>query len=43
MPSIFTYEFDTPTYKGRTKINTGLFIDGKWVDGSNNTTIEYAI
>ena len=41
MPSIFTHKFDTQTYKGETEFNTGLFIDGQFVDGSNNTYIEY--
>ena len=37
----FEYQWDTPSYKGKTSFSTGLFIDGKWVDGSNSTTIEY--
>jgi len=41
MPSVFTYEFDTSTYKGKTQFNTGLFINGQFVDGSDNTYIEY--
>jgi aldehyde dehydrogenase (NAD+) len=41
MSSVFTHEFDTPTYKGRTQFNTGLFINGDFVDGSDNTYIEY--
>ena len=41
MTSVFTHEFDTPTYKGRTQFKTGLFINGEFVDGSNNTYIEY--
>ncbi|KAF5319776.1 hypothetical protein D9611_012889 [Ephemerocybe angulata] len=40
MPSTFAYEWNTPTYKGKTSFNTGLFINGQFVDGSNNTTIE---
>jgi aldehyde dehydrogenase (NAD+) len=40
MPDTFSYSWDTPTYKGQTSFNTGLFIGGKWVDGSNGTTIE---
>ena len=40
MPTLFTYEFDTPVYKGKVSFNTGLFIDGKFVDGSDKTTIE---
>jgi aldehyde dehydrogenase (NAD+) len=40
MPSTFNHTFDTPSFKGKTSIQTGLFIGGKWVDGSNNTTID---
>ncbi|EMD35409.1 hypothetical protein CERSUDRAFT_139148 [Gelatoporia subvermispora B] len=40
MPETFVYQWDTPAYKGNTSLSTGLFIDGKWVDGSNNTTID---
>ena len=41
MPSVFTYEFDTPVYKGKTQFSTGLYINGQWVDGSSNGHIEY--
>jgi aldehyde dehydrogenase (NAD+) len=40
MPSTFAYEWDTPKYKGQTSFNTGLFIGGQFVDGSNGTTID---
>jgi aldehyde dehydrogenase (NAD+) len=40
MPETFSHEFDTPAYKGKTSFSTGLFIDGKFVDGSKNTTID---
>ena len=40
MPETFTHVFDTPAYKGTTSFNTGLFIDGKFVDGVKKTTIE---
>ncbi|KAF9471864.1 aldehyde dehydrogenase [Pholiota conissans] len=40
MPETFTYTWDTPAYKGKTSFNTGLFIGGKWVDGSDKTTID---
>jgi hypothetical protein len=40
MPATFTHEFDTPAYKGKTSFSTGLFIGGKFVDGSDQTTIE---
>ena len=43
MPETFTYAFETPVYKGKTTFSTGLFIDGKWVDGHNKTTIEYVL
>lgn len=41
MPGVFTYQFDNESFKGQVTINTGLFIDGQWVDGSEGTTIEY--
>ena len=37
----FEYTFDTAAHKGKTSFSTGLFIDGKFVDGSKGTTIEY--
>ena len=40
MPTSFTYKFDTPVYKGETTFETGLFINGKFVDGSEGGTIE---
>lgn len=40
MPTTFTKEWDTPAYKGKTTFSTGLFIDGKFVDGSKGTTID---
>ncbi|KAF9526799.1 aldehyde dehydrogenase [Crepidotus variabilis] len=40
MPATFTYQFDTPLYKGTSSFSTGIFIDGKFVDGSNKTTID---
>lgn len=41
MPSTFSFEWDTPAYKGKTSFNTGIFINGQFVEGSNKTTIEY--
>ncbi|KAF5391120.1 hypothetical protein D9757_003049 [Collybiopsis confluens] len=38
--STFTYEFDTPSFKGKTSFNTGLYINGKWVEGSDQTYID---
>jgi len=43
MPSTFSYQFDTPAYKGKTSFNTGVFINGKFVDGSGKTTIEWVV
>ncbi|EMD41318.1 hypothetical protein CERSUDRAFT_78973 [Gelatoporia subvermispora B] len=40
MPSTFDYTWDTPVYKGSTSFSTGLYIGGKFVDGSNKTTID---
>ena len=40
MPEIFTYEFDTPAFKGSASINTGLFINGAFVDPVDAETIE---
>ncbi|KAF8654316.1 hypothetical protein AX16_003543 [Volvariella volvacea WC 439] len=40
MPSTFSYEWNTATFKGSTSFSTGLFINGQWVDGSDNTTID---
>lgn len=43
MPSTFTHEFNAPAFKAKVSFNTGLFINGQFVDGSDNTTIEYAL
>ncbi|KAI6129393.1 aldehyde dehydrogenase [Pisolithus croceorrhizus] len=40
MPAVFTHEFNTPVYKGKVSLNTGLFINGQFVDGSDGTTID---
>ncbi|KAK0450315.1 aldehyde dehydrogenase [Desarmillaria tabescens] len=40
MSQTFTYDFDTPTFKGTTKVNTGLFINGKFVDPAEGGSIE---
>ncbi|KAI6095802.1 hypothetical protein F5141DRAFT_628181 [Pisolithus sp. B1] len=40
MPTVFTHEFNTPVYKGKVSFDTGLFIDGQFVDGSDGTTID---
>ncbi|EIM81827.1 aldehyde dehydrogenase [Stereum hirsutum FP-91666 SS1] len=36
----FTYKFDTPVFKGKVDFPTGVFIDGNFIAGSNNTTID---
>nr|ALG75773.1 aldehyde dehydrogenase 3 [Tricholoma vaccinum] len=40
MPSTFTHTFDTPSFKGAVTINTGLFINGEWVDPVEHSTID---
>ncbi|KAJ3933927.1 MAG: aldehyde dehydrogenase [Lentinula lateritia] len=40
MTSIFTHEFNTPIYKGKTSFNTGLYINGQFVEGSDKNTID---
>ncbi|KAF8625142.1 hypothetical protein AX17_006920 [Amanita inopinata Kibby_2008] len=40
MPSVFTYDFNSPAHTGKTSFNTGLFINGQFVDGSDNTFID---
>lgn len=39
----FSYEFDYETFKGKVCFPTGIFIDGQFSAGSNNTTIEYVL
>ena len=41
MPAAFTYQFDSSLFKGTTTVNTGLFINGQFVDSSDGATIEY--
>ncbi|KAJ7584420.1 aldehyde dehydrogenase [Mycena floridula] len=40
MPSTFEYKFDTPAFKGTTSFNTGLFINGKFVDSVDGDKID---
>ena len=40
MPETFKYTWDTPVFKGQTEFNTGLYINGKWVDGGDGKHIE---
>ncbi|KAI0716189.1 aldehyde dehydrogenase [Cerioporus squamosus] len=40
MPETFVHKFDTPVFKGEVSVPLGLYIDGKWVDGADGTTID---
>jgi len=40
MPETFTHNFQSEAYTGKTSFSTGLFIDGKFVDGSDKTYID---
>ena len=40
MPETFRYTFDTPVFKGEVEVPTGLYINGKFVDGSSGASIE---
>ncbi|KAM6494578.1 aldehyde dehydrogenase [Amanita muscaria] len=40
MPSTYTHHFDTPVFKGDVTINTGLFINGQWVDPIEGDSID---
>jgi aldehyde dehydrogenase (NAD+) len=40
MPETFKHTFDTPVYKGTVEIPTGIFIDGKFIDGAEGGYIE---
>ncbi|KAJ7582038.1 aldehyde dehydrogenase [Mycena floridula] len=40
MLKTFKYTFDTQVYKGTITLNTGLFIDGKWVEAINEESIK---
>ena len=33
-------DFDTPLYKGKVTVKTGLFINNEWVDATENSRIE---
>ena len=41
MPSTLIRQFDSPLFKGTVTVNTGLFINGQFVDPINEETIEY--
>ncbi|KAJ3569880.1 hypothetical protein NP233_g4765 [Leucocoprinus birnbaumii] len=40
MPTTYTHHFDTATFKGDVTLNTGLFINGQWVDPVEGGTID---
>ncbi|GJE94933.1 aldehyde dehydrogenase family protein [Phanerochaete sordida] len=40
MPGTWTHEFKTDLFKGSAQVNTGLFINGKWVDPVDGETID---
>ncbi|KAJ3988737.1 aldehyde dehydrogenase [Lentinula detonsa] len=40
MPATFSHHFDTPLYNEKATIQTGLFINGVFVDGLNHSTID---
>ncbi|KAJ3527925.1 hypothetical protein NM688_g8060 [Phlebia brevispora] len=40
MPQIFNYTFNTSVYKGTSNFSTGLYINGKFVDGSEGGSID---
>ncbi|KAG1736643.1 aldehyde dehydrogenase domain-containing protein [Suillus paluster] len=40
MPSTFTHEFNAHAFKGKVSFSTGIFVNGQFQDGSDNTTID---
>ncbi|EKM54307.1 uncharacterized protein PHACADRAFT_258086 [Phanerochaete carnosa HHB-10118-sp] len=40
MPAAFTHQFDNALFKGFTTVNTGLFINGKFVDSVDGATLD---
>lgn len=40
MPTIFTHQIDSPVYSGPVTVNTGLFINGEFVDPVDKQTFE---
>lgn len=40
MPEVFEYSFEADGHPMKVKFNTGLYINGKFVDGCNKTTID---
>ena len=41
MPTTFSKQIDSPVYKGEISLNTGLFINGEFVDSIEKGTTEY--
>jgi hypothetical protein len=39
----FSHEFNYETFKGKVSFPTGIFIDGQFSAGSDNTIIEYVV
>ena len=39
----FSHEFNYEAFKGKVSFPTGIFIDGQFSAGSNDTTIEYVV
>ena len=42
MPAVYSPQFSNDYFNGKVDINTGIFINGEWVEGSSGTFIEYA-
>ncbi|KAL0069346.1 hypothetical protein AAF712_003711 [Marasmius tenuissimus] len=40
MSPTFSHEFNTPSFKGKVNFPTGLYINGKFVDGADKSTID---
>ncbi|KAF9644016.1 NAD-dependent aldehyde dehydrogenase, partial [Thelephora ganbajun] len=40
MPAVFTPQFNNDSFKGQATVNTGLFINGQWVESSSGTFID---
>lgn len=40
MPSVFSHEINSALYKGKLSVNTGLFINGQFVDAVDQGTLE---
>ena len=41
MPAVYSPQFSNDYFNGKVDINTGIFINGEWVEGSSGTFIEY--